>query len=142
MIASSLSARDLRWPDTVAQRCMELMAYFRSHYWTIESREPPGLDSRVFMRAIEPLRSTVNYCRYGTNRWKSTSVWTNFTWKPEPRCSCRLSNCCEYFREHGKHLDRVQTARHSTADYAALPEQLVRAWTRAAFASSFPAQAA
>jgi hypothetical protein len=67
----------------VAQRCLELMAYFHPHYWTLESRGPPGLDSRVFMRKLEPLRSTVTYCRYGTNRWKATSIWTNVTWQPE-----------------------------------------------------------
>ena len=49
------------------------------------------------------------------------------------RCSCRLSNCCDHFKEHGKHMDRVQ-AGHSAADYAAKPEQLMRAWARAAFA--------
>ena len=136
MIATALSARDLRWADSVAQRCFELMAYFRPHYWTIESRGPPGLDSRVFMRTLEPLRSTVNYCRYGWNRWKATSIWTCVeAWKPEPRCSCRLSKCCEHFREHGRHLDLVQRASRSRADYAALPENLVRAWTKAAFAS-------
>ena len=76
MIPSALRDRDLRWGDSVAQRCLELMAYFRPHYWTVESRAPPGLDSRVFMRKLEPLRSTVNYCRYGMNRWKATSIWT------------------------------------------------------------------
>jgi len=126
----------LRWADSVAQRCFELMAYFRPHYWTIESRGPPGLDSRMFMRTLEPLRSTVNYCRYGWNRWKATSLWTCVgAWKPEPRCSCRLSKCCEHFREHGRHLDLVQRSSRSAADYAALPENLVRAWTKAAFAS-------
>ena len=142
MIPRALRDRDLRWGDSVAQRCLELMAHFRPHYWTIESRGPPGLDSRVFMRKLEPLRSTVNYCRYGMNRWKATSIWTNVaTWRPEPRCSCRLSNCCEHFREHGKHLDRVQRARHSAADYAALPEALVRAWTKAAYAGEGGARA-
>ena len=136
MVASALRDRDLRWGDSVAQRCLELMAYFRPHYWTVESRGPPGLDSRVFMRKLEPIRSTVNYCRYGMNRWKATSIWTNVTWQPEPRCSCRLSKCCEHFREHGTHLDKVQKATHRAADYAALPEALVRAWTRAAYVRS------
>ena len=89
------------------------------------------------MRTLEPQRSTVNYCRYGMNRWKATSIWTSVaTWQPEPRCSCRLSNCCEHFREHGTHLDRVQKATHRAADYAALPEALVRAWTQAAYVRS------
>ena len=134
MTSSALRDRDRRCGDSVAQRCLELMAYFRPHYWTIESRGPPGLDSLVFMRALEARRSTVNYCRYGTNRWKAISIWTNIIWQPEPRCSCRLSNCCDHLREHGKQMDRVQKQRHSAADYAALPDQLVRAWTRAAFA--------
>ena len=74
MIMTSLRECDLRRGDSVAQRCMELMSFFRFHYWTIESRGPPGLNSRVFVRAIEALRSTVNYCRYGTNRSKATSI--------------------------------------------------------------------
>ena len=93
------------------------------------------------MKSLEPKRATVNYCRYGTNRWKATSIWTNITWEPEPRCSCRLSNCCEHFREHGRHMDRVQKAMHRAADYAALPEALVRAWTKAAFAGEGGAHA-
>ena len=128
-----LSQRDLRWGDSVAQRCLELIGYFNPHFWTLESRGPPGLDTRLFMRSLEPLRRTVNYCRYGWNRWKATSIWTNVQgWAPEPRCLCRLSQCCEHFRAHGKHLDRVQKLKHGREDYAALPEQLVRAWTRAA----------
>ena len=90
----------------------------------------------MFMRTLESLRSTVNFCRYGMNRWKAASIWTNITWQPEPRCSCRLSNCCDHFREHGKHLDRVQKARHSSADYAALPEALMRSWTKSPYAGS------
>ena len=136
MIPSALRDRDLRWGDSVAQRCLELMAHFRPHYWTIESRAPPGLDSRVFMKSLERKRATVNYCRYGTFRWKSISIWTNVTWQPLPRCSCQLSNCCDHFREHGRHMDRVQQASRSAPDYAALPEALVRSWTKAAFAGS------
>ena len=128
-----LSQRDLRWGDSVAQRCLELMGHFNPHFWTLESRGPPGLDSRLFMRSLEPLRRTINYCRYGWNRWKATSIWTNVqSWAPEPRCLSRLSQCCEHFRANGKHLDRVQKLKHGREDYAALPEQLVRAWTRAA----------
>eukprot|EP00969_Alexandrium_andersonii_P223816 9884651-Alexandrium_andersonii.AAC.1 len=63
------------------------MAFFRPHYWTLESRGPPGLDSRTFMRSLEPKRSTVNYCRYGQRRWKATSIWTKVaSWEPEPKC--------------------------------------------------------
>ncbi len=81
-----LSQRDLRWGDSVAQRCLELTHWFQPDFWTIESKGPPGLDSRRFMKALEPLRSTVNYCRYGWHRWKATSIWTNVaSWTPEPR---------------------------------------------------------
>jgi hypothetical protein len=126
-----LDARDLHWADSVAQRCMELMAWFRPDYWTLESRGPPGLDSRSFMRTLEPMRATVNYCRYGWHRHKSTSIWTNIqSWLPEPRCT--PSNRCAHSAEHGRHLDLVVNAKHGSGDFAALPEQLVRAWTRAA----------
>ena len=128
-----LSQRDLRWGDSVAQRCLELIGYFDPHFWTLESRGPPGLDSRLFMRALEPRRSTVNFCRYGWNRWKATSIWTNVQgWTPEPRCLCRLAQCCEHFRAHGTHLDRVQKLKQGSDEYAALPELLVRSWTHAA----------
>ena len=128
----SLAERDLRWGDSVVQRCLELIQWFAPDFWTIESKGPPGLDSRTFMQSLEPMRSTVTYCSYGWNRYKPTSIWTNVTWKPEPRCVCRLGNCCEHYREHGRHLDKVQEAKRSNPDFAALPEQLVRAWTRAA----------
>ena len=125
-----LCERDLRWGDSVVQRCLELMAFFRPHFWTLESRGPPGLDSRVFMQSLEPTRSTVNYCRYGWQRWKRTSIWTNIgAWRPRPQCS--PSNCCEHFREHGRHAEQVRTIRRD-ARHAALPEQLVREWTNAA----------
>ena len=134
-----LSQRDLRWGDSVAQRCLELIGYFDPHFWTLESRGPPGLDSRLFMRALEPRRSTVNFCRYGWNRWKATSIWTNVQgWTPEPRCLCRLAQCCEHFRAHGTHLDRVQKLKQGSDEYAALPELLVRSWTHAALPDLSP----
>ncbi len=129
-----LAQRDLRWGDSVAQRCMELMHWFEPDFWTLESRGPPGLDTRSFMRDMESLRSTVNYCRYGTNRWKRTSIWTNIpSWNPEPKCICRASQCCAHFLENGKHLDRVQKLPTNSPTFAALPELLVRAWMHAAF---------
>ena len=68
LVSRPLHARDLRWGDAVVQRCLDLMAWFQPHFWTLESKGPPGLNSRQFMRALEPLRSTVNYCRYGWKR--------------------------------------------------------------------------
>ena len=131
--ASPLSQRNLRWGDSVAQRCLELMHWFQPDYWTVESKGPPGLNTRPFMPAMNPLRCTVNYCRYGWHRWKRTSIWTNVrTWMPEPRCLCKPPSCCAHFLEYGKHLDRVQTAASSSPSFAALPEMLVRAWTHAA----------
>ena len=126
-----LNARDLCWGDSVVQRCLELIAWFSPDYWTLESRGPPGLDSRCFMRTLEPMRATVNYCRYGWHRHKSTSIWTNIqSWLPEPRCT--PNNRCAHSAEHGRHLDLVVNAKHCNGAFAALPEQLVRAWTRAA----------
>lgn len=131
MVARPMAARDLRWGDSVAQRCLELIAFFRPDYWTLESRGPPGLDSRCFMRSLEPMRATVTYCRYGWQRHKPTSIWTNVSWRPEPKCT--PSNCCAHFAEHGRHLDTVRRAANAgCADFAALPEQLVRSWTHAA----------
>ena len=115
---------------------------------TVESKGTPGLDSRPFMRAMSRLRCTVNYCKYGWNRWKSTSIWTNVrTWMPEPRCLSKPHSCCDHFRENGKHLDRVQTADSNSPSFAALPEMLVLSWTMAALTeiglevtTLFPAQ--
>ena len=129
MVCRSLDTRDLCWGDTVAQRCMELIAFFRPDYWTLESRGPPGLDSRCFMRSLEHMRATVTYCRYGWHKYKPTSIWTNVSWVPEPKC--KPSDRCAHSTEHGRHLDRVR-GRGGSADHAALPEQLVRAWTRSA----------
>ena len=64
-------------------------------------------------------------------------------WVPEPRCLCRQAQCCEHFRAHGKHLDRVQKLKQSSEEYAALPELFVRSWTRAALLGlSLPPEAA
>ena len=52
--AGPLSQRDLRWGDSVAQRCMDLISYFDPDCWTPESKGPPGLDTRPFVRALEP----------------------------------------------------------------------------------------
>ena len=129
----SIHQRDLRWGDSVAQRCIDLMTFFHPDYWTLESRGPPGLDSRSFMQSLEPQRTTINYCRYGWNRWKATSIWTNVqSWEPEPRCL--PSNRCAHSSENGKHMERMQKHSWRSPDFAALPERLVRAWTRAALA--------
>ena len=91
----------------------------------------PGLDTRSFMKELQPPCATVTYCRYGWNRRKARSIWTNSRrWRPEPRCV--PSNPCARFREHGNHLVRFQRANQSAPDFAALPELLVRAWTHAA----------
>ena len=135
----ALEQRDLRWGDSVVQRCLDLIAYYDPHLWTIESRGPPGLDSRPYMSSIESHRATVNYCRYGWGRWKATSMWTNAgSWRPEPRCSSHMSNCCDHFREHGMHMDKVQEANKNSSDFAALPPQLVRAWMRAGLTELLP----
>lgn len=127
----SLHTRDLLWGDSVAQRCLELMSFFNPHYWTIESRGPPGLDSRPFMHPLEQYRATVNYCRYGMDRWKATSIWTSVSsWVPEPRCV--PTNRCEHSLLYGLHMDRVQRARHDDDGFASLPPALVKAWTQAA----------
>ena len=132
-----LERRDLRWGDSVAQRCLDLMAFFQPHYWTIESRGPPGLDTRAFMTSLEPLRATVTYCRYGWERRKATSIWTNVrTWRPEPKCT--PNDCCEHFREHGEHRDGVQYAKHNAPEFAALPPQLVRTWKQAGLSELLP----
>ena len=69
--------------------------------------------------------------RYGKERWKKTSIWTNVeNWVPEPECT--PSNRCAHFLENGAHADKVRRAAKGAPDFAALPEQLVRAWTRAA----------
>lgn len=129
-----LDARDLRWGDTLVQRCLDLIAFFRPDYWTLESKGAPGLDTRRFMRSLEPYRKSVNYCRYGEQRWKRTSIWTNVeSWVPEPECT--PSNRCAHFLENGAHADKVQGGNQYAPDFAALPEQLVRAWTRAALSS-------
>ena len=85
------------------------------------------------MRSLEPMRATVTYCRYGWQRQKPTSIWTNVSWRPEPKCT--PSNCCAQFAEHGRHLDCVRGKNKYSADFAALPEQLVRSWTHAALSA-------
>ena len=51
------------------------------------------------------------------------SIWSNVqSWTPEPRCLCRLAQCCDHVREHGKHVDRVQKLKQASDEYAALSD--------------------
>ena len=46
--------------------------------------------------------------------------------------SLQPPSCCDHFLENGKRLDRVQKAHSNSPTFAALPEMLVLAWTKAA----------
>ena len=137
--------RNLDAGDALAQKALEIIAYFKPRYWSLENPDA-RLKTRPYMADLEPLMSRVSYCKYseGDARFsykKPTCVWTNIPFQPRPRC-CKASPC-EWLKDGSLLHPRSAQKAHSTKPHLrdknthrreelyGIPEGLVRAWVDA-----------
>jgi len=99
--------RDLEFADSLVQRVLDLIAYFKPHIWLFENPYSGLLKSRPLVQGLPVKR--LCYCRYGFQYRKETGIWTNLgdAWIPRPLCT--KQDPCEHV-VNGRHPKTAQRA--------------------------------
>jgi site-specific DNA-cytosine methylase len=86
--------RNLELADSLVQRTLDIIDYFKPKVFMIENPYTGMLRKRPLMQHLEPFLRRVTYCRYGLPYRKETAIWTNLgdLWQPRPLCT--RSNPC------------------------------------------------
>jgi len=121
--------RDLAWADSLVEKTLEIIEYFRPRYWWIENPQTGLLKTRPFMQAL-PLFFDVDYCQYGFPFRKRTRLWTNAPFEPRPLCNKRT---CP-FVSNGRHIRTIENC--STQQRSLLPPKLCESIAAVALASA------
>jgi len=106
-VAKTVGSRNFQEADSIVQRCLEIIQYFRPRMWFMEN--PGGgarLQTRPFMRAWNQYKNTCCYCRYGYKYRKITNIWTNRVGLGLK--SCNATTPCRTFAKHKRHLCTAQ----------------------------------
>ncbi len=128
--------RRLEEGDILAQRSLEILAYFRPRFWTLEN--PVGLlQTRPYMAEFLQFRRFVCYCKYNEGEHpyrKQTAIWTNIAWNPREMCS-KATPCADKAR-FGKHVHHAQQGgapglRKTQTQLYSFPPALAREWVSA-----------
>jgi hypothetical protein len=120
--------RDLEGSDELVSKVLDL-ADRLCCYYLIENPHSGLLKTRPVVQGL-PMR-VLDYCRYGTQYRKRTSIWTNSTYEPlRPPC---FKDCAA--SDGKKHTRRAQRAgpgwHHSLEELYAIPPELceeIAAW--------------
>ena len=67
--------RNFEYSDRMVKKTLEIIDYFSPKYWFLENPWTGFLRTREFMKELPMYR--VDYCRYGKDSQKPTSIWTN-----------------------------------------------------------------
>jgi len=91
--------------DAVLNKVLEIIEYFEPKYWCIEN--PRGYMRRM-PQMLNLNRTTLNYCKYGSNFFKPTDLWNNFNYEGK---LCRYERKgikvdCHHLRVKGSHKTR------------------------------------
>ena len=73
--AKTIGVRDFEYADRMVKKTLEIIDYFSPKYWFLENPWTGLLRTRGFMKELPMYR--VDYCRYGKDNKKPTSIWTN-----------------------------------------------------------------
>jgi site-specific DNA-cytosine methylase len=99
--------RDLAGADAIVRRSLKITAFARPTWWTLEN--PVGLlQTRPFMRPLEPYRHVTSYCLWNPQRpfRKHTSLWSPVPLQLE---HCGGTVMCASKARLGRHPLRAQT---------------------------------
>ncbi len=103
--------RDLAGSDAMVLRTLEIIAWLRPLYYTIENPATGLLPKRGLLDNYA--FKDVTYCSYGWPYKKWTRLWTNLDnyWAPRPRCRQNCVSCA-----NGKHLFSAQKGPSAGCD--------------------------
>jgi hypothetical protein len=95
--AKTRGIRNFLLADSIVQRTIEILDYFKPDKWFLENPESGKLKDREFMLGIPFV--DVDYCQYGKDYRKRTRIWTNVEYKGR---LCDKNTCTKI--KDGKHL--------------------------------------
>ena len=86
--------RNLQMADRLVVRTFEIIRYFKPRLWFVENPYTGLLRKRPFMEDKQMFMKVVDYCKYGFEYRKRTSIWTNAATRLEPLCTkiCRCDS--------------------------------------------------
>ena len=100
--AKTIGVRKLDLADSIVERTLQLIDYFRPTYWWLENPASGLLHTRPCVQHL-PKPYEVHYCAYGPPYRKPTHLWSNCPHFRPKLCNKR----CWWFRD-GKHLGSAQ----------------------------------
>ena len=134
--------RDLELGDVLVDKTLEILAYFRPRWWTIENPYTGLMKGRPNMQHLKAFMRRVTYCMYSPeddDSWayrKDTSIWCNLSaWRP--RSLCTKACPCVWREMHGCHPRAAQRgwgrgvnarSNRSQSQLYSLPPPLVEEW--------------
>ena len=138
--------RNLELGDLLVDKTLEILAYFRPRWWTIENPFTGYMKSRPNMQHLKAFMRRVTYCMYSPeddDAWayrKDTSIWNNLSaW--QPRTLCTKACPCVWREAHdGCHPRAAQRGpgrgvnaknNRSQSQLYSLPPPLVHEWLEA-----------
>ena len=91
--------RDLVWADSLVEKTLEIIDYFKPAFWAFENPASGMLKRRPCVAHLPP-PVIASYCRYGYGYRKNTALWTNSPWAP---LRCCKDSPCEHQATTGRH---------------------------------------
>jgi len=121
---NSKTPRDFEGADSLVERTLAIIDYFKPKIFIIENPYTGYMKSRPCMVDMHPYLRTVCYCKYGLPYRKATAIWTNLGDKWVERPMCTNKDPCEHV-VNGKHGTRAQVRNGwSTQQLYVLPAAL------------------
>ena len=71
--SNAKTPRNLEYADSLVQKALEIIEYFKPRAWFLDNPASGLLKTRVFMHLIPCV--TVSYCKYGAKFQKHTMLW-------------------------------------------------------------------
>ena len=121
--------RNLALGDSLVDKALEILVYFRPRWWTLENPYTGMLKSTPVMQHLKPFMQRCCYCKHseGDETWsyrKETAIWTNLKWKPRPLC--HRDSPCQWF--NGKTHPLHAQAPLGRVRLYSMPPALIREW--------------
>lgn len=105
--AKRTGVRDFKTADALAEKCLEIIDYFKPTYWFLENPQTGLLKSRKFMIERNMPFIDVSYCQYGFTYRKQTRIWTNLKGWAGKVCNKKT---CEMVKDN-KHIGSAGNGR-------------------------------
>ena len=101
--SNAKTPRDLEYADSLVERALEIIRYFKPLAWYIENPSSGLLRTRRVLRGLPSV--TISYCKYGHPYQQNTTISTNVEHMWRPRCKFD----CDAVKD-GRHTNWAQKA--------------------------------